>query len=140
MSLVADRTDLLAEARVDYRLSPKTAVYLQFTRKPNEPDSPTSAGTLSYRSELGWQQRLTPRLRLAVDGSYQLEDYRRATIIAGQIGVRRDTSTSLGLSLGYAPWSWLNVDLGYRYLERDSNFALLYYDSNSVYLRLTAVL
>jgi len=136
----ADRRDLLAEVRLDHRLTPKTSIYLQFTRKTNEPDTPTSEGTLAHRFQLGYQQRLTPRIRLDIDGYYLLEDYRKETVIADRLGVREDTYASLGFRLGYAPLSWLNVDLGYRYLERDSNFSILRYHSNTAYLRLTAVL
>jgi hypothetical protein len=54
--------------------------------------------------------------------------------------VRQDNFYGGGLALGYNPLRWLNVDIGYRYLERESNFSTLSYRNNTAFLRVTAAL
>lgn len=135
-----DYGDPIGEARLDYRLTPKSAVYLQVIRKTNELDTPSGVGALALQVDLGYRQQLLPRLTLAADGYYLYEDYRGERVIDGLLGVREDNYYGVGLALGYTPRKWLSVDVGYRYLQRESNFPTLSYRNNSAFLRVTAAL
>ncbi|HAD05074.1 MAG: hypothetical protein A2091_12655 [Desulfuromonadales bacterium GWD2_61_12] len=135
-----DYGEPIGEVRLDYRFAAKRSAYLQATRKINEPDTPSTSGTLATQTSFGFRQKLLTRLEVTIDGSYLFEEYREKTVAGGMVGMREDSYYRAGLALGYTPRKWLDVTIGYRFLRRDSNFPALCYDNNTAYLRLSAAL
>jgi len=136
----SDQDDLLGEIQVDHRFTKKTSAYLRATRKTNETDTPGVKNILSYRTQLGFRQRVTAKLRGSIDLFYLRDSYQGDITIEGQTDERVDDYYGAGLALGYAPLRWLNLTLGYRFTERDSNFSRFDYQSNTVYLTLAAAM
>jgi hypothetical protein len=137
---VSDQDDLLGEIQLDHRFSPKTSVYLRATRKTNESDIPGVKNILTHRAQLGLRQRLTAKLRGSIDLYYLRDSYRGEITVDNLRGERTDDYYGAGVALGYAPLRWLNLALGYRFSERDSNFSRFNYQSNTVYLTLAAAM
>jgi hypothetical protein len=136
-----DRDELLAEARLDYFFTPKTSIYLRGSRGLLASDSIGTNSILSYRAQLGYRQRFTPKLRGEMAFNYEHNDY-KDNILVGGVGAdqRKDKAYGFVAALGFTATRWLNASVGYEYEERDSNIDINDYTSNSVFLRLTAAL
>ena len=135
-----NRNDLIGEARLDHRFTPKTSAYLQFTRRVEETDIADTSAVLSHRLLLGYRQRVAPRWTAAADLNYTREAYQGEFTSNGETGERTDDNYGARVGLGYLFRSWLNFGLGYIYLDRNSNFDNFSYTNNTVYLTVTAAL
>jgi hypothetical protein len=134
------QNDLLAEIQLDHRFTPKTSVFLNATRKTNESDIPDVKSILTHRTQLGLRQRLAAKIRGSLDIFYLRDSYRGEITVDNLRGERVDEYYGAGLALGYVPLRWLNMTLGYRFIERDSNFSGYNYQNNTVYLTLAAAM
>jgi polysaccharide biosynthesis protein VpsM len=128
------RQEFIAEARVDHRLTERTSVYLQGSRKTNETDISDFRDLLSHRLRLGYEQSLTTRLSASARLSYQRDQYR-----GGIVGRPADDYYGAGADLTFAPRRWLRFSTGYDYLERQAGEEAIYdYRRNMVHLGVTA--
>lgn len=135
-----DTNSFLAEMRLDYRISPKTSLYLIGVHKPLETDIQGMKDISSYRVRFGYVQRLTPKVGGTVKFYYVRDHYNGELTVGTQTDARTDNYYGAGIAIGYALQSWLNVGLDYEYVQRDSNFHTYNYKTNKVYLSLTAAL
>ncbi len=129
----ADENKWIGEVRLDHRFTPKTSAYLLFTRRIEETDIRQSQSILSHRLQLGYRQKLLPRLTGTADLYYYRNKYEAGL-------ARDDDSYGARAALGYYFRPWLNLAAGYSYLERNSSWDEFDYTSNIVYLTLTAAL
>jgi len=132
-----DRDEWLAEARLDYFFTPKTSIYLRGTRRVLESDSLGSNSILSYRTQLGYRQRFTAKLRGEMAVYYTDNEYKDSPAATPK---RDDEEYGFIAAVGFTPIRWLNISAGYEYEERDSNIDDNDYTSNTVFLRLTTAL
>ncbi len=135
-----DRDEWMAEARLDYFFTPKTSIYLRSTRRVLESDSIGTNSILSYRTQLGYRQRFTPKLRGEMAFSYVNNDYKDDIVAGLQADKRKDKDYGFIVAVGFIPNRWLNVSVGYEYEDRDSNLENNDYTNNTVFLRMTAAL
>jgi hypothetical protein len=134
------RNDFIATAQLDHRFTPKTSVSFRAYRRPNETDDSNSQWMLTNRVEARYLQRLTARIMGSANIFYWRNSYEGQTTVGGQTGRRIDDYYSVGVSFGYAFRRWLNMNLGYSYVDRDSNFNQYDYRTNYVFLSATAAL
>lgn len=80
--------------------------------------------------------RFLDRLTGTLECSYSRDSFSDAP--TGNTLVRRDTTVRAGVGANYAFNSWLDLSLGYSYLNRDSNYDELSAVVNSVTLAVTA--
>ena len=136
-----DNEDMIGEARVDYRFTPKTSLGLTATRAVNESDILGMSDVLTHRVGINYAQRITAKIRLIAEINYLRNKYRGGNVISGPlIGERVDDHLGGGLTLGFSLRDWLNLSAGYNYVERDSNFSTYNYQTNTFYFTLTAAL
>ncbi len=135
-----DRNEFLAEARLDYFFTPKTSIYLRGSRGLIVSDSIGTNSILSYRTQLGYRQRFTPKLRGEMAFNYVSNNYEDNILVGIDADKRHDKEYGFVAAVGYTVTRWLNASVGYEYEERDSNLDNNDYTSNRVFLRLTAAL
>ena len=139
-SNIDDRDEWLAEARLDYFFTPKTSMYLRGTRRVLESDAIGTNSVLSYRTQVGYRQRFTPKLRGEMAFYYADNDYKDDIVAGLQADEREDEEYGFIIAIGLSPLRWFNVSVGYEYEDRDSNLDDNDYQSNTVFLRMTAAL
>jgi hypothetical protein len=141
-----DSNDFLAEAQLDYFFTPKTSVYLQGTRRILETDLSVTnqIGTrsiLSHRALLGYRQRITVKWSADASLFFTRNEYDGTVIIGNRIASDYFYDEFGGrATLGFSPFRWMDLRLGYEYRERDSNFDNVDFQSNTVFLQATAAL
>jgi hypothetical protein len=141
-----DSNDFLAEAQLDYFFTPKTSFYLRGTRLILETDlsETNQTGTrniLSHRALLGYRQRITVKWSADASLFFNRSEYDGTVIIDNRIASDYFHDEFGGrAALGFSPFRWMDLSLGYEYRERDSNFNSEDYQSNTVFLRATAAL
>jgi len=135
-----ERDEFLAEAQIDYSITPKTSIYLQGLRRILASDDIDATDILSTRFQIGYRQRILAKMRAEISGFYVNNDYDGTVTIGTQTGNRDDDEFGGVFALGYSPTAWSTFTLGYEYRERDSNFDSEDYRSNTLFLRMTVSL
>ena len=139
-STLDDRDEWLIEANVNYFFTPKTSIYLKGSRRVLESDSEGTNSTLSYKTQLGYRQRFTSKLRGEMSFYYVDNAYKDNLTAGPPTDNREDEEHGFIAAIGFTPKRWLNVSLGYKYENIDSNFDSNDYSSNTFFLRMTAAL
>ncbi|MDI6802209.1 MAG: outer membrane beta-barrel protein [Thermodesulfovibrionales bacterium] len=132
--------DLLFEAQIDYKFTPKTSVSLVVSRRTNETDIATSDHIASDTIKLVYLQRFTNKITGTVDLSYTSDDYRGELTLDGETKEPKSRYYKAGIAFQYEFKDWLKAGAGYSYTKRDSNFRSLDYNTNMIFLRLMAIL
>ena len=136
-----DKSDeFLVELRTDYRITPKTSIYLRALRKDYATDVTGTNDVLTQRFYLGYTQRIREKLHARARLEYRVDDYDGEITVGSATAEREDDYLGFRFELGYSLQRWLNVSVGYAYRERDSNFNDRDYTSNSVFVYLTAAM
>ncbi len=135
-----NRTDFLAEGQIDHRFTPKTSAYLRLIRRTNETDIDGTEAILVTRFQVGYRQKLTAKINASASLSYTLDSYQGDITVDSLRGERKDDYYNLQLGLGYSITKWLNISGGYYFTRRDSNFNSFDYQTNRLFLTLTAAL
>ena len=129
--------DIILEANIDYRLTPKTSIGLKVWRKTNETDMTTTSHILSKGLSLGYTQRLTNKLTGSIDLSYMDDQYKGIQKSSVTPEKTEDKYYRMGLGLQYEFRRWLTAALGYTHTVRDSTLAAYDYSNNTFYFRIT---
>lgn len=87
------------------------------TRRGLDEGSAGATAIKSQNSTLGWKHEWLDRLTSDANYTHITQDYE------DQASQREDTIDSLGLGLTYEMRRWLDVGVGYKYAETDSNIA-----------------
>ncbi len=130
--------DFILEAQIDHKFTPKTSVILRASRQTNETNISGYDFILTDIVELEYLQRLTGKITADIKLLYEKDDYEGDPTIVGRRLV--DKYYSGAFALRYQFREWLGFDLGYIYMERDSNDNDFDYDTNVVFLRITGTL
>lgn len=119
-----DVSTWIAETRLTYAMSPKTAFDARILRETF--DSPSSVDTTYDRTEVGFglTQEMGRRMTLSADAAYILRDYDRTS--------REDDEWEVGLDLRYALMEWLAAGMRYEYDDRQSDVDEYEYTNNRV--------
>jgi polysaccharide biosynthesis protein VpsM len=134
------RSDFIGEAQFNLTFRPRTTFNLRAVRRTHETDIQGTRDVLSHRVRFEVVQRLRERVSAGVELSYVRDQYRDGLFFGGQVQDRKDDYYGAGLNVGFAFRRWLNLSLGYSYVDRQSNDDAFDYRSNNVYLNLTAAI
>lgn len=130
---------LLAEALLDYDLTPKTSISLQGTRRVLEADQVGARSILSHRIQAGYRQRLAAKWQSDALLFFNRNEYDGTVLIGNRIATNYYHDEFGGaLTLGYSPATGRGLNLGYEYRQRDANFDSEDYRSHIFSLRATA--
>ncbi len=113
-----DVTSWLAESSLDWAVTAKTSLGLDFSRSLNDSTESyaTRFTTTALRLDLK-HEILTPLAALA-DASVSLDEY---DDISPTLAPRDDVTLGLGAGLEYSAREWLTMGLGYRFEDRSSS-------------------
>lgn len=132
--------DFILEAQMDYQFTPKTSVILKASRKTNETNIENTDFILSNTMEVQYLQKLTGKIMADIKFAYSNDTYKEDLTFDG-VTKRLEDNYYLGVfALQYKFKEWLQLDLGYVYDRRDSNFADFDYTNNTAFLRVTGSL
>lgn len=137
---LAGRNTLLAEAELDYIVTPKTSFYLQMTRQVLEPDEAGAYAILAHRSLLGYRQNFSSKWQGDASIFFNRSNYQELATRDARASERFDDEYGGVMVLGFSPLVWMNLNLGYEYRERDSNFDDEDFRNNTFFVRLAAAL
>jgi polysaccharide biosynthesis protein VpsM len=132
--------DLIGEAQFNLTFRPRTIFNLRAVRRTNETTIPGMRDMMSHRTRIEVVQRLRERVSAGIELSYARDRYRDGSLPAGEFSGRKDDYYGAGVNVGYSFRRWLNLSLGYSYVERQSNFGRFEYYSNNVFVNLTGAI
>jgi hypothetical protein len=132
-----DSRDLIFEAQIDHKFTPKTSVILKAFRKTQETNISETDYVITTGAGIDYLQRIRAKLLLSARLGYWTEIYRGDLTYAGESKQRKDNIFEAGLALRYDLKEWLKLDIGYLYSNRDSNFSDFDYANNSLFLGLS---
>lgn len=136
-SEVEGSRNIILEANINHRLTPKTSLGLKVWRKSIETDIATTSHILSKGMSLQYVQRFTKKITGSVDLSYVQDKYKGIKRSSVTPETKEDKYYRLGLGLQYEFKRWLTTALGYTHTIRDSDLAANDYSNNTFYLRVT---
>lgn len=139
-SSVGDAKDFIVEAQIDHQFTPKTSVIIKASRKTNETNISTSEFILSNNIEVEYLQRFTGKITGDVNFSYTNDSYKGNLTFDGETKERKDDTLRGAFALRYKFKEWLNLDTGYIYTKRGSNFNDFDYTTNIIFVRITGSL
>jgi cell division septation protein DedD len=140
VSSIGDAKDFILEAQIDHQFTPKTSVKVKASRKTNETNISTTDFILSNNIEVQYLQRLTGKITGDVNFSYTNDSYKGNLTFGGETKERKDDTFGGAFALRYKFKEWLQLDTGYIYTKRGSNFSDFDYTSNIVFIRIAGSL
>ena len=140
VSSIGDAKDFIVEAQIDHQFTPKTSMKIKASRKTNETNISTTDFILSNNIEVEYLQRLTGKITGDVNFSYTNDSYKGNLTFDGETKERKDDTFRGAFALRYKFKEWLNLDSGYIYTKRDSNFSDFNYTTNIIFIRITGSL
>jgi hypothetical protein len=140
VSSIGDAKDFIVEAQIDHQFTPKTSLKINASRKTNETNITATDFIISNNIEVEYLQRLTGKITGDVNFSYTNDSYKGNLTYDGETKERKDDTFSGAFALRYKFKQWLNLDTGYIYTKRDSNFSDFDYTTNIVFIRITGSL
>src|SRR4030042_1111632 len=140
VSSIGDAKDFILEAQIDHQFTPKTSVKVKASRKTNETNISTTDFILSNNIEVQYLQRLTGKITGDVNFSYTNDSYKGNLTFGGETKERKDDTFRGAFALRYKFTEWLQLDTGYIYTKRGSNFSDFDYTSNIVFIRIAGSL
>ncbi len=135
-STIGDSHDMIFEAQIDYKFTPKTSMILKAFRKTQETNITETDYMITSGIRADYLQRLTGKLLLSAKLGYWNELYRRDLDYNNWSKQREDNIWEAGLMLGYNLKEWLKLELGYLYENRNSSFDEFDYVNNTYFLGL----
>ncbi len=138
--VLKNAADFIMEAQIDYQFTPKTSIILKASRRTNETNIAETDFVLSNTVELQYLQKLTGKITADVKLAYTNDNYKGKVTFNGLTGNLKDNYYMGVFALRYKFKEWLQMDLGYIFDKRDSNFSGFDYITNIVFLRLTGSL
>jgi hypothetical protein len=132
--------DFIFEVQIDHHFTPKTSLMLRASRSTNETDVSTTDYVLSDTIELEYLQKITAKIAADIKLSYTRDAYKDDFTYDGKTGELDDDYYDGAFALQYKFREWLQTDLGYIFMKRDSSFSEFDYTTNVVFFRLTGTL
>ena len=134
---VDNATDWNLQGELRYAFTPKTSITIRALRQYEETDQIENNSNLSNRFSLGYQQRITSKVKAIMNFSYVNTTY-NGLIVSPEIPEeRQDDTYQADFRIEYRFKKWLRALAGYRYVRRDSNEPFYSYDTNGFFMGLT---
>jgi polysaccharide biosynthesis protein VpsM len=137
---IDDSRNIILEAQIDHKLSPKTSIILNVSRKTEEPNISTTNYVLSDSISAEYRQRLTGKITFDAQASYARDRYHNDLSYGGVTKELKDDYYMSMLAFQYRFREWLQIDTGYIFNLRDSSFSDFDYTSNTLFLKFTGSL
>ncbi|UCG77249.1 MAG: outer membrane beta-barrel protein [Nitrospirota bacterium] len=132
-----DAGNLILEAQIHHKFTPKTSLLFSAFGKTNESDLQQAYYVVSYGAEAEYQQMLTARITGLARLSLISDGYEEAITFMSQTGKRSDNTTEAALGVQYVFKRWLEASAGYSLTIRESNFNYFDYVANTLFVRIT---
>lgn len=132
--------DFIMEAQIGHKFTPKTSLILKASRRTNETNISAYNFVLSDTVELEYLQRVTGKITCDIKLSYTNDKYKGILTSDGVTQKLEDNYYTGAFAFQYKFKEWLNLDSGYIYIKRDSNFSDFDYINNVLFLRITGSL
>lgn len=132
--------DVLLEAQIDHKFTPKTSIKVRLSRKTNETNISTTDFILSNILEIEYMQRFKRKITGNVNLMYMSDIYKGDLNFGGEVKERKDNFMRSAFSLQYEFRDWIKLDFGYIYSQRNSNFDFFDYENNTVFVRIISSL
>lgn len=129
-----DFRSFVASAMIEYQMRDDLKLELEFSREPVES---TVAGVNFYKEHLlrfGVEYEPIPQWTFFNDSKLYRHDYAERTLQGTRFGFRHDFYARLQSGLRYSFREWLEFELAYDYLRRNSNFSEFDYTDHRVSL------
>lgn len=130
--LVDDASEFAGDLRIRYNVTEKTRLTLLAASNIEVPDNSDYSFLRRNFLRLGYRQDITPKIEADINAHLENSDY------SG--GIRDDRSDDffrITPSIRYTFREWMMATLSYIYENRDSNFDVNDYSTNTVFLKLT---
>ncbi len=134
---LSDRELFEYELQLDHQFTEKNNLNLQVWRKLKEGGFAGNSGVLNSEINATFSQMLGRKTVVTARAGLSRDEYDGLITLGSQTAELVDDYLELGLSLGYVMKKWFEVNCGYSYVDRESNFSSLDYSSNQVFLSLT---
>lgn len=129
--------NLILEAKLDHRFTPKTSLALTAFRKTDETNIPSTFYILMNGFSANYQQMITSKITASALLSYTNEDYGGELTFGGMTARRKDNVYEASPGLQYEFRKWLKSSIIYDYIRRESNFPDFSFSTNSIVFRVT---
>ncbi|MCF8111905.1 MAG: outer membrane beta-barrel protein [Desulfobacteraceae bacterium] len=139
-SSLGDESGFSAEVQVQHNFNPKREASLTAYHRYTESSMATSYTVLTTGVNFALMQRFTPKWSLAVQALYYNDDYQGDLTLNGVTKEREDDTFRVGPELIFEPRDWLEIDLGYYFSKRESNFDMFEFENNTIYLSIELAL
>lgn len=129
------------EAWLTYLYSEKTTMAFVLTKRLEETDTVVSRGKESTSGRFNFDHKFSNRFRAYITLKADYYDYEKFDIMFNNQNIevaREDWLFGVNPGLQYDFQKWLMTQLSYSYSNRDSNYDIYDYDSQSIYLSLNA--
>lgn len=129
---VEDASEVAGDLRLRYAFTPKTSITLLGASNIEVPDDIGYSYLRNNFLRLSYQQNITSKFRADLVAFLGRRDYQ-----GGRLDDREDDRFRIIPSLRYTFREWLMAQLSYTYEQRDSNYDVNDFTSNTVSLKLT---
>jgi hypothetical protein len=127
-----DKGTWLAKTAIDFAATPKTTLSLSITRALRAVASDTREYYEDTSIYLGVRQIILPKLSMEVNGLYSRNDYTLPVLLP-----REHDNYEGNIALDYQIRRWLKAGIGYKYMEKNSNYIADEYTDNQVSVSVT---
>jgi len=137
---VESSDNFILEAQIDHKFTPKTSLILKASRRTNETNVSTTDFILTNMIEVEYLQKVTGKITADIKFSFTNDRYNGESTFDGVTKKERDNYYMGAFALQYKFREWLQMDLGYVFDKRDSNFSDFDYTVNIAFVRITGSL
>ena len=137
---VSDEDELQFEVQLDYRFSPKTAMRLNALRYLNETDTAGTTGRLTHEVNADLRYQLAQKVSTNLKAGWLNDDYEGEITVGTDTDSRDDDYLNAQVDLTWQALQWLELTCGYSWEDRDSNFDVFDYTTNTLFVSLTGAL
>lgn len=136
----ADTDELFYQLQVGHAFTPKTSLGLTGTRRLSETTVVGTNFIVNHQVAMNYKQKLSAKIVANLAVSYSRDEFDGVITVGSLTQEREDTTVLITPALDYLLQDWFIVSLSYSLTERDSNFDLFDFTTNSVFLRVTGYL
>ncbi|MEN8140629.1 MAG: outer membrane beta-barrel protein [Thermodesulfobacteriota bacterium] len=128
-----DDSGPVLELSVNHDFTVKTSINILAMHKFNETTVASALYSQDSSINVLFSQIITDKIGLAI-----LADYTKMDFMGPAAQDRTDYFYTLAPTLRYSMQEWLGAEIGYEYIQRESNLDVFDYTTNSAFLRLSA--
>ena len=132
---VEDQDDYSVEIQAQHNFTAKRAIELMGFRRFNESNFIDSSSFLTTGASAAWLQRFNDKWSGTLEVSYTYDEYYELFVDNQNPKERTDKIFSFSPAIRYEMKDWLTFDLGYTYINRDSDIDRFDFINNAIVFR-----